>query len=489
MIRLIKTECLKIFHKKSLFIIWTIMFIFCFLNNLLYYMDYDQEGNYKYLETENLDEQKQQLQKELKQYNLANESDIPMYLSIKTKLNIIALKEKYPPSSWQYRKMNDYCYDLCYQINYLNLKKEKEELAKKELQYQQVLKQLKNDNWEYFIKQERATLITANQRLTEQLKEIITLEQKLELKKQIKQNQDSIQLLNYRLQNHIKEDNGYLNQAFLGWIEQKQTITNYQTLNRKLTFEEQKLYQQTLANEAINKYIVSKKININKQNTLNYNLRTITEDYEFFIIILIFLIVSIIICEEFQTGTIKLLLIKPYSRGKILLSKYIASILITLLSIAFLVLTQFALGSIFFGIEDLSIPVIVYHYTLNSVKEYPVILYMIIRIIARLPFFFMFLTITFSIGILTTNTILTIALPLILYLFQPYFCQLAIQYHITYFRFLITFNWRFEDYLFGGTSTIPYVNKNTSLIIWIIYFLIISLITFFSFKKRNIKNI
>ena len=56
-----------------------------------------------------------------------------------------------------------------------------------------------------------------------------------------------------------------------------------------------------------------------------------------FIIILILMVASTIVAEEFTTGTIKLLLIKPFSRGKILLSKYLTVILFSVLIIISLV--------------------------------------------------------------------------------------------------------------------------------------------------------
>ncbi len=47
MIKLIKIELKKILHKKSLTIILGIMVIFCLLNNILYWLDYDEEGIYQ----------------------------------------------------------------------------------------------------------------------------------------------------------------------------------------------------------------------------------------------------------------------------------------------------------------------------------------------------------------------------------------------------------------------------------------------------------
>lgn len=59
-----------------------------------------------------------------------------------------------------------------------------------------------------------------------------------------------------------------------------------------------------------------------------------------------------IIANEFRWGTIKLLLIRPISRGKILLSKYTAVLLFSLSTLIFVLLLSFLVGTIFFGIGD-----------------------------------------------------------------------------------------------------------------------------------------
>ena len=64
MIPLLQVELKKIFTKKSIYIIWGLMLIFCFLNNFLYWKDYDENGNYKYLEQEDLNEEKNRLEQE-----------------------------------------------------------------------------------------------------------------------------------------------------------------------------------------------------------------------------------------------------------------------------------------------------------------------------------------------------------------------------------------------------------------------------------------
>ena len=93
MIKLILIELKKIFSKKSIYVIMVIIFLFNFLNNILFYTDYDEFGNYKYLENNTLSTEKNILEKELSKYDYNNKSDVSSYINLKTELDIIKLKE------------------------------------------------------------------------------------------------------------------------------------------------------------------------------------------------------------------------------------------------------------------------------------------------------------------------------------------------------------------------------------------------------------
>ncbi|MFD2115419.1 ABC transporter permease [Paenibacillus yanchengensis] len=61
-------------------------------------------------------------------------------------------------------------------------------------------------------------------------------------------------------------------------------------------------------------------------------------------------IAASIVSEEFSTGTIKLLLIRPWSRSKILLSKYIAAILFLILATAVLITSSLLINWLLFSV-------------------------------------------------------------------------------------------------------------------------------------------
>ncbi|WP_029192314.1 ABC transporter permease [Paenibacillus harenae] len=77
-----------------------------------------------------------------------------------------------------------------------------------------------------------------------------------------------------------------------------------------------------------------------------------TESMILFVLLTIFSVViaAASVAEEFTSGTIKLLLIRPWSRNKVLLSKYISILLFGLLQAAALFLSTLLINWICFGI-------------------------------------------------------------------------------------------------------------------------------------------
>lgn len=490
MIKLVVVELKKIFKKKSIYVIWGLMFGFCLLNNILYYRDYDDNGNYKYLELDNLKEEKLKLEEELLQYNKDNQNEVTMYITIKTKLDILKLKENFSNSSWQYHKVNTYLYDIIYQINYYQyIEKNIDELTKKKEEYQVVLNKLNENNYKYFLNMEIKKNVDIQNELKKQYLNENDDKIKLDLQEQVKNNELTLKILNYRLNNDIKEDNSYLNLALESYQENYKTVKYFEELGDIKSYQDKLDYQEALSEVKISQYIVENKLNINKQNNLSFQLRTIVEDYEIFIVMLVLIVSGVIICDEFRDGTIKLLLIKPYSRGRILLSKYFTSIIVVLISILLLIAMQLIIGGIIFGLESLNIPVVVYDFDKAKLVEYSVFQYMIIRIGARMPFLLMLITISIFLGVIFSSTIISITMPLIFYMFSSTILNLASQYKLEIMKYLVNFNWNLQDYLFGRLPANSFINFRFSIIILLGYFIVLWTVTYIIFKKKDIKNI
>lgn len=273
------------------------------------------------------------------------------------------------------------------------------------------------------------------------------------------------------------------------YLENLNNLNNYKILNDSMNYNQRLEYNNVIEDLNINKYIIENKVNIDKQNTLNYQLRTIVDDYELFVIIVILIVSSILIGEEFSRGTIKLLLVKPYSRIKILLVKYITCLIIIFLTISFLVALQLIIGGILFGVDSINLGMIVYDFNAEKVIKVNIFLYMIIRILAKLPMLIIILDLSFLFGIVLNNIIGSFSIVMIIYTFSEVINNIIITYNLEFMKFFITLNWNFQDYLFGGMSIYKYLDLKKSMLIFIIYDIILLGIMFVSFKRKNIKNI
>ena len=475
MIKLIIIELKKIFHKKGIYIVWILLFIFCLINNILYKIDYDEEGYYINDYNKDNTSEINKIESKLLEYDSYNNED---YITLKTELDLLNIKNNYLPKTWQYNKI-DYLYNDIYNVNYytyIDNNPEKREYYNNT--YNEKLTKFNNNDWKYFIQIERNEL---NSKIQE-------LNNNQEQENLLNNYQKELEILEIRIENNIDYGINYLNDALLNYIDNKEKLTNYDDIS-KLDYLDKIEYNETVSNLNISKYIIDNKVNLNKENNLNYLLRTIIEDYQLFIIIVILLVAGSIVSEEITKGTIKLLLIKPFSRSKILLSKYLSSIIILLLTILLTIIMELIIGGYLFGFESLTMKVATYSYSTNTIVTYNIFIYMLIRIIYNLPLLLMILTICFGLSVIFNNTIIAVITTLLLYTFQETINLLAIKSNIHIFKYLLTINWDFKDYLFGGINKIQNISFQNSLFIYIIYLLIFIFIIFKVFKKKNIKNI
>ncbi|MEG2291005.1 MAG: ABC transporter permease subunit [Clostridium sp.] len=139
--------------------------------------------------------------------------------------------------------------------------------------------------------------------------------------------------------------------------------------------------------------------------------------YEVFVILAVLIIIIIaggIVSTEFSNGTIRLLLIRPVARWKVLLSKLLAVLLIgmgvVVVSIALLVISSGAV----FGFETLGTPII--QTVAGTITEVSYIRYMIPQLSISIASLVFITSVVFTISTLARNTALAVAVSMLLYL-------------------------------------------------------------------------
>ncbi len=320
MSRLIKNELTKIFKKKSIYITLLVILAFVILTNCIYKFFYHSGIYHEYS-----DNYIQYMKEELATLDPNKPSDIKMYVDITSQLEVYDMQQKYEKGAWQ---INIISTQVASYVNEKNTylygeNKEIEKATKIEEEINKLMEKLEQDDWKYFAEKEleQAKVTVSNleeqKANTQDKQELQTLESSIENAK------IDEEVAKYRLNKEIKYGNDYRNAALEEYQSQAKNVMAMSREERELEYAEKQEYNSSLQDREISKYIIENDININKINDIRGILKSFFHEYGLFIIVMIIMVAGTIVSEEFNKGTIKLLLVKPYSRNKILLAKLI----------------------------------------------------------------------------------------------------------------------------------------------------------------------
>ena len=144
MIRLIKNELFKIFHKLSTYIILAIALVFVVITNIIYFY-YDDNNDVYYNEIDI-----NEINSFINNYDPSTGS-IDDYVYNLALLDSYNLSYDYDVNSWQYNAFMTYYLDL--NIEYyreLHTENDEEKIAELNAQMLEMLQAIYNDDWKYF---------------------------------------------------------------------------------------------------------------------------------------------------------------------------------------------------------------------------------------------------------------------------------------------------------------------------------------------------
>lgn len=460
MLKLIKNEIKKIFSKKSFYIVTIIFVLYTFLISAIYANNI--EGSYA------PDTYVEDLIEENKNLDLSNKENLFIYANNSARIESNDLKKKYS-SSTQIYLIENYVYNYLheyYQAYYIN----KSELAKKEKEMKDVLNKIEEEDWKYFVNLDIENL------------------KKGKISNEIEKERYEyfIMLKEYRLNNNINFDtNNYLNKA----IDSIETnLYEYLNLKNKdkLTSTEKSALENIEESIITNKYILENKVDANNPHTLRQILSNFSNEFGLFILIYVILISSSIISEEFNKGTIKYLLTKPYKRSTILTSKLLTILLLVPFILILMLLIELIVGGFILGFNSLSVPVLAF--SSGSIKAIPLFNYVTGMLLASLPMYLVILIFSFMLSAITLSTSAACTLSFIFYLVGNVISNLASIYSFKVFKLLIPLYWDFT-YLVKGIKHPFNVSTSVSVSITILYIVAMLCITYVYFRKKDVKNI
>lgn len=491
MTNLIKNELYKVFKRKSIYILLVIMLCIITLNTFLT-KKYSMDDSVSTLTDQKYE--LQELKRTIDSYDKNSPGEKEEYYNTLSNIELYELTDKYK-EPWKKILIRENLRDIIHSMNNAKyIEKDIEAYNEYKKEYDAFLKELDSNDWKYFVNKEIKTTTD----------EIASLEKEREKAKnkelynsRIKEEKNKLEKLKLRLEKDIPYDNNYLNTALEDYNPTPQTykefkesiIKNTSEFNIKEEYQIKRQYIEYMKNNANNKYIIDNKVDINSpKTTRNLLINTLSDNF-LFIMIIVAAGAGSIVSTEFDKGTIKLLLIRPYSRNKILLSKYIVSMFMIIFAILSAFIMQLIIGGIFFGFSSLNIPVVIYNFVQNKVMHINLFKYIFDNVLAVLPEFILLATLAFAISTITNVSTLGVALPIVGVGAADIINLIAINRNIIPLKYFVTLNWNFTNYLYGGVNSFPTLSIPFSILICTIYFLIMIITAFIVFNKRNIKNI
>jgi len=483
---LIKNELIKIFKKKGIYITLLVILAFVILTNCVYKYFYNNMS-YSYYSNGYIEYTKQEIAK----LDPSKPSDTKMYIDLKTQLDIFDMMEKYEKDAWQREIINSNVATYINERNTYLYGAEKDEQKVKEMEEEisKISQRLENDDWRYFANEElkraeeNVKNIEEEQRNTQDKQDLQNIEYSLASAK------IDLEVAKYRIDKDIKYGNDYQNQALMTYQSESKNVEQRKHSEEQLTYSEKREYHTSIEQKEISKYIIENKVDINKSNDVRGILQNFFNEYGLFIIVMVIMIAGTLVSEEFNKGTIKLLLVKPYSRNRILLAKFITMLIMIAFSLVAVIGMELIVGGIIFGLDSLSVPILEYNFNTNTLETINIFVYLGINLLTKLPIILLLATLAFAFSTIFTNSAVAIALPLLGYMGSEIINLLVVQYNVTFMKYFVTPNWDFSQYLFGNLSLMEGMTATFSAVVCLVYFLIMIVTTFVVFKKKNIKNI
>ena len=232
---------------------------------------------------------------------------------------------------------------------------------------------------------------------------------------------------------------------------------------------------------AINEYRIEHEISPNVDYSL-WGFINDTAGMIDFVALFTIIIAAGIVASEFNWGTIKLLLIRPIKRWKILAAKYITVLLFGFLMILILFAYSGFLGALLFGMPESSVPYLNYYE--GEITEQGMLLHLLIYYGLHSISTFILATMAFMISAVFRNSSLAIGLSVFL-LFMGGQVTALIAMKYSWAKYILFANTNLLQY-FEGAPMVDGMTLPFSVIMLVIYFLVFLLLAHFVFKKRDV---
>ena len=478
MINLVKNELIKIFSKKAIYvytaIVLSLMFGISFLSRNF---SISENGTYTPEFIENMKDK-------LDTYDLEDEYGLDMYIGDRVIIDVYDLSKNYNSNSPEKYYVDTYIQPLILEkYTYEFRRKDLEQAKVLQLQIDELVKKLNNFNWKLLISEEKTQL----ENDIKELEGLLLLDKdNNDLKNSLEELKINLWCLNYRLANDIPysySSKSQLIDDYLNYYVQYQSAVKDESLikNRNELITNREIVE--------NYHVSLYKLENDMLETDSFMLELITGTFAYvdtLIICAIVIIIGSIVSEEFNKGTIKQLLIKPFSRGKILTSKIIAGfiavmVFVLIYEVGYLIINCYEYNDFtsIFGTN------VIYDFNLGKAREVSVLGQCLYGFITVMPAYLIIFLIVLFVGVISTNSVAAIAAGFGAFLGGDLIALTLKPQIIAWMPF---FTWDMSPYMYGGISSNQYATFTNSLIVNVVTILVLLVLSFIVFKRKDIKN-
>lgn len=197
-----------------------------------------------------------------------------------------------------------------------------------------------------------------------------------------------------------------------------------------------------------------------------------------------------IVAQEFRWGTIKLLLIRPISRTKIILSKYIGVLIFTFVTLLFVLILSWLIGALLFGIEGANPQMLLFDMTnIDNVDMTGKLVSTYSQVIGGFGYglvdLVMMTTFAFMISAIFRNSSLAIGVALFLYLVGGSITGVLAVLDIPLTKYILFINSDLKQYA-DGNVWIEGMTLGFSVTVLAVYYLIFIALSWIFFVKRDV---
>ncbi|MFC7395311.1 ABC transporter permease [Scopulibacillus cellulosilyticus] len=209
-----------------------------------------------------------------------------------------------------------------------------------------------------------------------------------------------------------------------------------------------------------------------------------TLGYSGLITLFIIIIASSIVSQEYSWGTIKLVLMRPLKRWKVLLSKYVSVIFNAFVIFLLLMVVSFIVGAIVFGFDDTSSRYVFAER--GHIKDVSIFVHFLQYFGSKFVGLIMIAAFAFMLSTIFKNNALAIALSIFIQFAGSIISSLLSVFDKNYAKFIFFNNTDLYQYVEGSPA--KGMSLDFSIVILIVYFIIFMGIAIVIFEKRDVTS-